>query len=177
MRINFFFCYNTFKEKYVQPKRIFNAILNFNMIINIRRSKKKGFKNYTQEALYKQKKVDNLWKPICSYRRKFWVWNGKYSGSKKEKEIYSILRYNNIKFYCEVCFDRSTNKRFDFYLPDFDVVIEYDGAHHFGNIQTMDNDIFKESMLEGKRIRLFRYNKTDRNLNDCIYKDLKEFLN
>lgn len=120
-------------------------------------------------------KTYNIWEAVSDVRRSFFVWKGKRSTSPKELEIKSILLDNKIRFHREVSFDR--NKRFDFYLPDFDVILEYDGQQHFTEITQIKNDIYKENILKTFGVKLFRYNKTHTNLNDCIYKDLKQFLN
>ncbi len=109
------------------------------------------------------------WRPITEIRRSFFIWTGKYSNSSKEKEIYSILKSNNLRFYCEVSFDMV--KRFDFYIPLLDLVIEYDGGHHFTSMKNINNDIGKENQLKRLGVKLIRYNKTH-NLTDQIKYDL-----
>lgn len=98
------------------------------------------------------------WIPIEGTCRSFFVWKGMLSGSYKEKEIYSILKEHNIRFYSEVSFD--LNKRFDFYIPLIDLVIEYDGNQHFSSTKEINNDIAKEQLLKRLGIKLIRYNKT-----------------
>lgn len=57
--------------------------------------------------------------------------------SKGEQKIQELLETNNIKFYREYTFDGCINQetntklRFDFYLPNCNSCIEYDGAQHF----------------------------------------------
>lgn len=57
--------------------------------------------------------------------------------SKGEQKISSTLRENNIYFQQEYTFDdcidpkTDTKLRFDFYLPDYNCCIEYDGIQHF----------------------------------------------
>ena len=53
-----------------------------------------------------------------------------------EKEIISLLEKNNIKYFNEYTFkdfkyDSGISPRFDFYLPDFNCIIEFDGKQHF----------------------------------------------
>lgn len=109
------------------------------------------------------------WKPITDIRRSFFIWTGRYSNSIKEREIYKILKSHNLRFYCEVSFDMV--KRFDFYIPLLDLVIEYDGGQHFSSIKTINNDIEKEKQLKKLGVKLIRYNK-NHNLTDQIKHDL-----
>jgi very-short-patch-repair endonuclease len=55
--------------------------------------------------------------------------------SKGEKHIATILNSNNIQFIRQKSFDECRGKsnplRFDFFLPDLNVLIEYDGQQHF----------------------------------------------
>lgn len=111
--------------------------------------------NEQNSALYK---TYRKWEPIKELKRSFFVWKGSYSGSPKEKAIYAILQSHNLRFYCEISFD--LKKRFDFYIPLLDLVIEYDGSQHFGRITEMKNDIKKEEMLKRIGVKLIRYNKT-----------------
>ena len=54
--------------------------------------------------------------------------------SKGETIISEYLKENNINYISEYTFDDCRNKRplpFDFYLPDYNLLIEYDGEQHF----------------------------------------------
>lgn len=56
--------------------------------------------------------------------------------SKGERKIKEILEQNNINFIQEKRFssfkyDNGTQPRYDFYLPDYNCLIEYDGIQHF----------------------------------------------
>lgn len=54
--------------------------------------------------------------------------------SKGEKSIETLLLYNNIEYETEKTFDGCVYKnklRFDFYLPSYNICIEYDGIQHF----------------------------------------------
>ena len=60
--------------------------------------------------------------------------------SKREKEIRLFLEAHNISFVQEKKFDdcKDINSLpFDFYLPDYNLVIEFDGQHHFKNVDNM----------------------------------------
>src|SRR5690349_873625 len=87
-------------------------------------------------------------------RRSFWRWLGKSKRSTKEKEISKILLSLNIRFYTEVSFDKI--KRYDFYIPMLDLIIEYDGRQHFSRITDIKNDIYKDGILEKLGVKLIR---------------------
>lgn len=54
--------------------------------------------------------------------------------SKGEIEIENFLKSNNINFQFQKKFNECKNKKmlpFDFYLPEFNILIEYDGEQHY----------------------------------------------
>lgn len=60
----------------------------------------------------------------------------KYVGSKGEEKIKNILLENNISFQTEYIFNdfispEGRHYRFDFYLPEYNCLIEYDGKQHY----------------------------------------------
>lgn len=92
--------------------------------------------------------------------------------SKGELQIRKYLESNGITFTQEKTFDNCKDKnklRFDFYLPDYNMCIEYDGAQHFipvsfggssnGNIsylKTLKHDTMKNEYCLRNNIRLLR---------------------
>ena len=48
-----------------------------------------------------------------------------------ETNIQKILQNNNVKMYREYVFKDLPNRRFDFYLPEYNRLIEFDGLQHF----------------------------------------------
>lgn len=79
-----------------------------------------------------------------------------------EKIIATILKKHNIKFLKEVSFrdfgfDYSPY-RFDFYLPDYQCVIEYDGQHHSKTAMKI-NDKLKNQFCRLNNIKIYRFNK------------------
>ena len=93
----------------------------------------------------------------------------KCDSSKGERQIESILDTLNIKFEREWSFDDCRNKyplHFDFYLPEIDTIIEYDGEQHFFPIvyfggkrrflASQHNDAIKTSYCKNKHIRMIR---------------------
>ncbi|USL83611.1 hypothetical protein A4_535 [Escherichia phage A4] len=98
--------------------------------------------------------------PICS---------SEHTESRASREITRFLIENGIKFNKEQTFSDCKNKmllRFDFYLVDYDICIEYDGKQHFEksphwggedklkNIK--DNDTIKTQYCEKNFIKLIR---------------------
>lgn len=94
-----------------------------------------------------------------------------------EYKIAKILSKNNIRFLKEYkfndCINPETNKklRFDFYLPDYNCCIEYDGEQHFKEkecfggkesfISLQKRDKIKNDFCKEKNIKLFRIPYTD----------------
>ena len=62
--------------------------------------------------------------------------------SSGEKEIRNILEKLNVNFVQEKRFNDCRDKKplpFDFYLPDYNLIIEFDGQHHFSPIRGEEN--------------------------------------
>ena len=92
-----------------------------------------------------------------------------------EKQIYSWLVNNSIKFETQKVFFNCKNQRqlpFDFYLPDYNMLIEYDGKQHHKPIHYMGgekgfeyrklNDKIKTEYAENNNIELLRIPYTER---------------
>lgn len=89
--------------------------------------------------------------------------------SKGEEKISLILKKNNIKYEREKTFSdlRKGLFRFDFYLPEQKILIEYDGEAHFNNIKAFyknntdfiaakERDREKNSYALARGIKLYR---------------------
>ena len=89
--------------------------------------------------------------------------------SKGEKEITVILNNENIKYETQKTFKDCKDKKilpFDFYLPDYNLIIEYDGEQHFdikhsfdgekGFGETILHDAIKNSYCEDNNINILR---------------------
>ncbi len=89
--------------------------------------------------------------------------------SKGESLIKSLLEMNKIQFEDQVAFDDCKNKRslkFDFYIKDKNLLIEYDGKQHFdpydfyGGCEKLNkmriNDDIKTNYCKEKNIKLLR---------------------
>ena len=94
--------------------------------------------------------------------------------SKGEKEITNILCDNNIKHIKQKTFDNCKNKHklpFDFYLPDYNICIEFDGRQHFESVldfggdeqlkKTQQNDKIKNNYCKENNIKLLRIKYSD----------------
>ena len=89
--------------------------------------------------------------------------------SRGERKIRTILKKLKINYIMQKKFSDCKNKRelpFDFYLPDFNICIEYDGIQHFKSIeyfggingfeQTVNNDKIKTNYCKENNIQLIR---------------------
>ena len=108
--------------------------------------------------------------------------------SKGEMKIQQVLEQLNINFKSQKSFDSCRFPsghlaKFDFYLSDYNILIEYDGQQHFEEsyffntpleeIQSRDN--FKNHWCEENQIPLIRIPYTDFNIIDTQY--LKNKIN
>lgn len=105
--------------------------------------------------------------------------------SNGEKKIISILRKNNIDFETQKTINGCKSKmllRFDFYIPEKNIYIEYDGIQHFkpvnyfGGLKTFnkikETDEIKSQFCKDNNINLLRIS-----YKDDIEKSLKGILN
>ena len=94
--------------------------------------------------------------------------------SRGEKSIRVFLENNNIKFKQQKIFKECKNKRvlpFDFYLPDYNICIEYDGEQHFGPIDYFGGELgfikrkkldkIKTKYCKNNNVILYRIKYTD----------------
>jgi len=113
----------------------------------------------------------------CPYCRK----------SDGEKKIEKLLFINNIKYDPQHSFKDCRCKLplpFDFYLPDYNICVEYDGIHHFEKrlgmggfdrfVNQQLNDKIKNDYCSNKNIILFRIKYTD-NI-DIKFNDILDFI-
>lgn len=106
--------------------------------------------------------------------------------SKCEEEISKYLRELNIKYYRQKTFDDCRNPKtnallkFDFYLPELNMCIEYDGKQHFAASggwstpkhlkETQYRDKIKEQYCQDNNIKLIRISYLQKdNLNNILY--------
>lgn len=103
--------------------------------------------------------------------------------SKGEKEVEKILKKFKIKYNKQHTFEDCKYKKylpFDFYLPDFNIIIEYDGEYHFEIIEhfggfnkfidtkirdTIKNIYCKDNNIKLIRIPYWNFNDIDKILS------------
>lgn len=94
--------------------------------------------------------------------------------SRGESKIMDILIKKSIKFYPQYLFDGCKSKQklpFDFFLPDKNICIEYDGVQHFepieyfGGVERFNSqkikDEIKNKYCEENRIKMIRISYSD----------------
>jgi very-short-patch-repair endonuclease/acyl-CoA-binding protein len=104
-----------------------------------------------------------------------------------ERLVKTYLDENKINYIREKRFDTCKNIKclpFDFYLPDHNICIEYDGQHHFNIVsiyggedclkKTQINDNIKNNWCSENNIKLIRISYIKKNK---IYTILNEFFN
>jgi len=108
----------------------------------------------------------------------------KCNSSHGERDIISFLEKYNISYVHQHKFDNCRNKRnlfFDFYLPDYQICIEFDGIQHFKPIKkfggevkflnTLKRDEIKNKYCEDNNISLMRIRYTDK-IEDILNNNL-----
>lgn len=101
-----------------------------------------------------------------------------------EKLIHEWLTNNSIKFEIQKTFIDCKNQKplpFDFYLPDYNTLIEYDGKQHHKPIKYMggqlgfeyrkQNDKIKNEFAENSKIKLLRISYIEKNNISIILKN------
>ena len=111
-----------------------------------------------------------------------------------EKEVAEILTENNINFEQEKKFEDLTYKKklpFDFYLPNYNIVIECQGLQHFKSIKFYGGDEYlrkrveidnlKRKYCQNKGIKIIYYSNYEfdfpYNVITDKYKLIKDILN
>ena len=105
--------------------------------------------------------------------------------SKGEHQIAFLLGENNIKYESQKKFSSCKDKKelpFDFYLPEYNVLIEYDGLSHYSSnpygswnseenlLKTQEHDKIKNEWCKENQITLIRIPYT--HLKDIVLNDL-----
>jgi len=109
-----------------------------------------------------------------------------------EKEVRNFLISNDIKFIPQHTFENCKNKKilsFDFYLPDYNICIEYDGIQHFEPIEHFGGqpeleirkhlDKIKTDYCKNNNIKLIRIRYNENildNLNSHFQKKETQYL-
>ena len=91
-----------------------------------------------------------------------------------ERMIFNLLNHNKIPFERQYILD---NKRFDFYLPDSNLLLEYDGIQHVMDVpwwgttreSQQANDALKDDIAQSHKHKLIRFSHED-GIDDIIRK-------
>lgn len=89
-----------------------------------------SYKNNKTNLIWKCGSCNNTWNARFD-RIKSGTWCPKCNESYGEKKVKEILNERNFKYEREYIFDKLKNRRFDFFLNDYNTVIEFDGIQHF----------------------------------------------
>jgi hypothetical protein len=105
--------------------------------------------------------------------------------SKGENRILNFLKKNKIKFIKEKKYKDCKNKNilpFDFYLPDYNMCIEFDGIQHFqaiekwGGLEKLKyiktNDKIKTEYCKKNNINLLRVKYSEKNIEEILKNNL-----
>lgn len=132
---------------------------------------KEDFLNNTTGS---KKKVEMVC-PYCKQTKKMEISNLVYFGfncdfcsenrSIGERFFSEILKYNNIEFIFDKSFEWSDRKRYDFYLPQSNIIIETHGAQHYNGAfehlggrnleEEVDNDTYKYCLAKNNGINKY----------------------
>lgn len=70
-----------------------------------------------------------------------------------EEEVKEVLESMSISYEREYPFDKSPRRKFDFFLPEYNACIEYDGEHHYKSIKFYGGDEYLEEVIESDKIK------------------------
>lgn len=102
--------------------------------------------------------------------------------SNGERKISKLLIKENIKFEYQYKFKECKDKRclpFDFYLPEYNILIEYDGRQHYDNIKFFNNNlslIQRRDKIKDNFAIKFNYKLIRLNKNSDINKIIKNIM-
>lgn len=151
----------------------------------------------TEEEFSKIKKENSPIKAICNIHGKHYkkfrsIYNDetgcpKCKNSKGERKIEEYLSNKKINFKSEFLLKNSGGLRADFYLIDYNIIIEYDGELHFHSIEyfggeknlrkTKERDLRKNNYCKKNNIKIFRIKYSEyKNINLVLNNYLKEVI-
>ena len=147
---------------------------------------KVNYINYDTKVIIIIKNKEYLYSPV--EHLKGGVPKGTLLGSRGEEKIKHFLEKNKIDFKTEFTFEdcKHINKLpFDFYINEYNILIEYDGEHHFKQINhyhklhfkdTVRNDSIKNDFALRNKIPLLRIPYTELNkIEDIIMDFIKKY--
>lgn len=135
-------------------KEITPSILNYHG----ERGKKKKGDPYLSSPKPKQYKVKNKKLSV-----RYWE-SLNVEPSFMESVMIQHFDKNEIPFLREVCFEgliapvSGRYFRFDFFLPKYNIIVEYDGGHHF-TPEFAKKDAIKNAFAKRNNIQIWRFNK------------------
>lgn len=182
-------CYGTIHNGYGCPYCNGNAKLSYEYV-------KKEIEKYGYKLLSKEYK--NAITPLlieCSHGHQYWVtWNKfqqkrrcpKCNSSTPEQIIFEWLDLHKILYVKEKIFKDCKDERylpFDFYLPNYNICIEYDGEQHYKDVSFRGNktkleyiqkhDSIKTKFCIDNNIKLIRIPYWEfKNIEDILAKEI-----
>lgn len=161
----------TTDEFIIKSKEIFGLIYDYSNVTYINSNTKVKI-NCLQHGVFEVTPNNHLCKkygcPTCKQ-------------SKGERNISNFLDKNNINYIKQYKFDNCIDKRklpFDFYLPDYNTCIEFDGEQHFrinntwgekSFLQTQKHDLIKTNFCSKNNIKLIRIKYNEIDLKNILY--------
>lgn len=98
-----------------------------------------------------------------------------------EVRIQQLLLQYDIELYAEVCFNdlrlpSGGFARYDFFIPEYSIVIEYDGARYHNSVERITIDNLKTEFCRINDLTLMRYNINHwKKLDDYIDMLMKDY--
>jgi hypothetical protein len=119
---------------------------------SIKRKGTKGSKNKKDKSSKNRRPVISLSKRLKKNKELINL-RFKHELTEGEKSVAEYLMKNGVVFYTEYYFHNLYNSKnnflfFDFYIPAYNLVIEYDGAHHFKSYP--DKEKYNKTRLHDK---------------------------
>lgn len=93
-----------------------------------------------------------------------------------ENKIYNYLSNNKVKFYKEYIFNDCKHikkLKFDFYIPDLNLVIEYNGQHHYKPLKHFGGEDNYNKVVERDKIKMDYCNENNINMLVIPYWEFK----
>lgn len=139
-----------------------------------------------------------VWRCICDCGQECFVPQENFGRTKScgctvfnsngELIVKEILQKNNVNFIQQKQFDNCINPKtgrklkFDFYLPNYNCCIEYDGIQHFqsveyfGGKEGLQNNLYRDSIknkfCRNNNIKLIRIPYTEENIEKFLLNEL-----
>lgn len=130
------------------------------------------YKNFTSSVILRHKKCNKIFSQLPGNFLKGRGCPHCYKKiSKGEQKIIDFLKKNNITYEYQKYFKELNKKSYDFYLPDLNYLIEYQGEQHFHPIKGFGGEEKFLKQLENDRIKREFAKEKDIDLLEISYKD------